>query len=94
MSGVENFPPAIGAVDIAMAQGTAFQHAELVEQKVRVIAGAVEKAIPGRAFLIAMGRADRAVHVRHGLLQPVTVMEPVDPLPVQVGQRLPVLGRG
>jgi len=50
--------------------------------------------VPGRALLIAMGGADRAVHVQHDVLQPVTVMEPVDPLPVQVGQRRPVLGQG
>ena len=48
--------------------------------------------IPGSTFLIAMGRADRAVHVQHDVLQPIAVMEPVDPLPVQVGQRRPVLG--
>ena len=56
--GVENIPTAIGAVDIAVAQGTALQHAELVEKKVRVIAGAVEMPVPGRAFLVAMGGAD------------------------------------
>gem|GEM_PF-2606171 len=92
--GVEDVPPAIGAVDVAMAQGAAFQHAELVEQKVGVVAGAVEMPVPGRALLIAMGGADRAVHVQHDVLQPVTVMELVDPLPVQVGQRRPVLGQG
>jgi hypothetical protein len=41
--GGENVPPAISAVDIAMAQGAALQHAELIEQKVRVIA--VAKAL-------------------------------------------------
>jgi hypothetical protein len=91
---VENIPPAIGAVDVAVAQGAAFQHAELVEQKVRVVAGAVEMPVPGGSFLIAMGRADRAVHVQHDVLQPVAVMKPVDPLAVQVGQRRPVLGQG
>lgn len=43
--GVKDIPPAFGAVDIARAQGAAFQHAKLVEQKVRVIAGAVEMAV-------------------------------------------------
>jgi len=51
-------------------------------------------SIPGGPLLIAVGGADRAVHVQHDELQPVTVMEPVDPLPVQVGQRRPVLGQG
>ena len=83
--GVEDVLPTIGAVDVAMPQGAAFQHAELVEQEVGVVAGAVEVAIPGGTFLITMGRADRAVHVQHDILQPVAVMEPVDPLPVQVG---------
>lgn len=91
--GVENITPAIGAVDVAMAQGAAFQHPELVEQKVGVIAATVEMAIPGGPFTVAMGRADRAVHVQNDVLQPVTVMEPVDPLPVQVGQRGTVPGQ-
>jgi hypothetical protein len=92
--GVENIRPAIGAVDIAVAQGTALQHAELVEQKVRVIAGAVEMPAPGSTFLIPVGGADRTVHVQHDVLQAIAVMKPVDPLAVQVGQRLPVLGHG
>ena len=50
--------------------------------------------VPGRALLIAMGGADRAVHVQHDVLQPVAVVKPVDPLPVQVGQRGTVLGQG
>ena len=54
---------AIGAMDVAVAQGTAFQHAELVEQEVRMVAGAIEMPDPGGTFLIAVGGADRAVHV-------------------------------
>ena len=59
-----------------------------------MIAGAVEMPVPGGSFLIAMGRTDRAVHVQHDILEPVAVMEPVDPLPVQIGQRRPVLRHG
>jgi hypothetical protein len=44
---IKDVPPAVGAVDVAIAQGAAFQHAELVEQEVRVIAGAVEMPVPG-----------------------------------------------
>ena len=66
--GVENIPPAIGAVDIAMAQGVTLQHAELIEQEVRVVAGAVEMSVSGRALLTVMGGADRAVHVQHDIL--------------------------
>ena len=91
---IEHISPAVGTVDVAVAQGAAFQHAELVEQEVRVITGAFEMPVPGGPFLIAMGRADRAVHVQHDILQAVAIMEPVDPLPVQVGQRFPVLGQG
>lgn len=56
---IEGVPPSIGAVHVTMPHGTAFQHAELVEQEVWVVAGTVEIPIPGGAFLIAMGRADR-----------------------------------
>ncbi len=36
-------------------------------------------AVVGRALLLAMGRADRAVHVEHDELRRVAVMNPVDP---------------
>jgi hypothetical protein len=94
MGSTSDVPPAIGTVDVAIAQGAAFQHAELVEQEVRVLAGAVEVPVPGRPFLIAVGRADGAIHVQHDILQPVAIMEAVDPLPVQVGKRRPVLWQG
>ncbi len=57
-------------------------------------ASAVEVPVPSSTFLIAVRRADRAVHVQHDIPQPVLVMKPVDPLSVQIGQRLPVLGQG
>ena len=75
--------PAIGAVDVAGTRGAAFQHAEPVEQKQRVEAGAVEMPVPGGALLRAMGRADRTVHVQHDVLQPVAIMETIDPLAIQ-----------
>ncbi|EDP61583.1 hypothetical protein BAL199_07853 [alpha proteobacterium BAL199] len=67
---IKDVPPAVGAVDVAIAQGAAFQHAELVEQEVGMIAVAVEMPVPRRSFLIAMRRADRAVHVQHDILEP------------------------
>lgn len=91
--GIKDIPPAIGAVDIAVTQGAALQHAKLVEQEDGVIAGAVEMPVPGSTFLIAVGGADRAVHVQHDVFQPVAVMKPVDPLAVQIGQRRPVRGQ-
>jgi len=69
----EHILPTVGAVDVATPQGAALQHAELVEQEVRVIAGAVKMPVPGRAFLIAMGRADGTIHVQHDVLQPVAI---------------------
>ena len=91
---IEHILPAVSTVDVATAQGAAFQHAELVEQEVRVVAGAVKMPVPGRAFLITMGRADRAVHVQHDVLQPVAIMKAVNPRAVQIGKRCPVLGQG
>lgn len=88
---INDIPPAISAVDVAVAQGTAFPHAELVEPEVGVIAGAIAKPVPRRALLIAMGRANRAFQVQHDVLKPVTVREQVDRL---VGQRIPVLEQG
>ena len=90
---VQDFLPAICAMDVAVAQGAAFEHPELVEQKQRVVAGATEMTVPGSAFLLTMGGADRTVHVQKDVLQPVTVMKAVDPFAVQVGQRFPVLGK-
>jgi len=81
-------------VDIAVPQGPAFQHPELVEQKQSMVTGAIKVPVPCRAFLIAMGRADRGIHVQHDILQPVAVMKPVDPLAVQIGQRRSVLSQG
>lgn len=91
---IKDAPPAVSAVDVAMPQGTTFQHAELVEPDIRVITGAVEMAVPGGPFLIAMGGADRAGHVQHNIPQAIAIMKPVNPLPVQIGQRRPLLGKG
>ncbi len=91
---VEDVAPAIGTVDVAVVQGAAVQQAEPVEQEVRVRAGAVEMPVPCGPFLIAMGGADGAVHVPHDMLETFAVVEPVEPLAVQVGQRGPVLRRG
>ena len=88
---VDDVPPAIGTVDVAIVQGAAFEHAELVEQEVRVVAGAVEVPDSGRHCLSAVGRAEGAIRIQHDLLQPVAIMEVVDLLPGQVGTRRPVL---
>jgi len=50
--------------------------------------------VPSDALLLAMGGAYRAVNVQNDLLEAVAIMKPIDPLPVQIGQRFPVLGQG
>src|ERR1700693_968223 len=49
--------PSIGAVNIARAQGAAFQIAILVENERRMIAGAVIVTVPDTVFLFAMRQA-------------------------------------
>jgi hypothetical protein len=77
-------------VDIAGAQGTAFQVTELVEDEQRVIAGAAEVAVVGAALLIAVGRAHAGVHVQHDHLDWAAGMHGIDPAPGQVGERVQV----
>ena len=52
-NGIKDLLPAIGTVYVAVAQGAAFQHAEMIEQEVRVKAAAIERPVPGGPFLIA-----------------------------------------
>ena len=59
---------------VAGTKGAAFQVAELVEHEQGMIAGTAEMAVVGRAFLITVGRADRTIHVEHGELRRVAVM--------------------
>ena len=77
----------MGAVHIAGAKRAALQIAELVEHEQRMIAGAAEMAVVGRAFLLAMGRANGAVHVEPDDLQPVPCMHSVDPDSRKSGER-------
>jgi hypothetical protein len=60
-NGLQHVAPFMGTVDVAGAQRTTLQVAELVEHEQRVIAGAAEMTVVGRAFLLAMGRADGTV---------------------------------
>ena len=91
---VEHILSTFRAVDIAIAHDAALQHAELVEQEVWVVAGAVEMPVLCCAFVIAMGRADLAVHVLRNVIQPVASMKAVNPRSIQLGQRRPVLWEG
>jgi hypothetical protein len=73
-------------MDVAGAQATSLQVAELVEQKQGMVAGAAEVAVVGRALLVAIGRADARIQVENHLLRRAAVVNPVDPKPVQIGQ--------
>ena len=77
--------PALGGVDVAGPQGTAFEITERVEHEQRVIAGAAKMAVVSRPFLLAKGRADAGVHVQHDPLHGAASMHDVDPAPAQVG---------
>ena len=56
-NGLQSFFLPVCAMDIAGTHHKAFQMAELVEHKPRVIAHAAEMAVSGRVLLRAMGRA-------------------------------------
>ena len=56
-------PPELGAVVVAPPEHHPLQVAELVEHEQGMVAGAAEVAVVGRALLLAVGLADRAVHV-------------------------------
>ncbi len=67
-------------------QEASLQVTELVEAEYRVIAGAAEVPVVGRALLIAVGRAHRAVHVEDEDFRLLAIMNPVDPDPQEFGQ--------
>src|SRR5262249_59375587 len=84
----------LGAATVAPAEQDALQVAELVEEEQRVIASAAEMAVVGRAFLMAVGLAHRAVHVQDELGELAVLMSLVDPLAGEVHQVLEVLFAG
>ena len=79
--------PAFGAVSVAGPQDAALQVAELVEDEQRVVTGTAEVAVPGRALLLAMGRALGTVHVEDDAVWRSPHMHPVDPGAGQVRER-------
>ena len=88
----QNILPAIGAVDIALAQVAALKIAELIEDKKRVVALAAKVAVPSCAFLIAMRGADGAVHIQGDPLGRLRIVHRVNPLAREVGQGSAVVG--
>ena len=79
--GFQNVVPAMGAMDVAGAQGAPLQIAKLVEHKQRMIAGTPEVPVVGRALLIAVGWAHTGIHVEDDHPRRVPRMHAVDPLP-------------
>jgi len=80
----QDFPPAVGTVDVAGAQTAPFKITHVVEQEQRMIAGAAEMAVVGRAFLAAVGRTDAGIHVEDHIPRWFTVVDLVDPCTGQV----------
>ena len=80
----------MGAVHVVGAQRATLQVAELVEHEQRVIAGAAEVAVIGRALLLTECRAHGAVHVEHHAPRRIVVVNPVDPHPRQLRKVLVV----
>ena len=75
------------AVNVARAQGAAFQIAKLVENEQRMIAGAVTVTVPDTVFLFAVSRADARIHVEHDASRRTPCMNAVNPLSRKIGKR-------
>jgi hypothetical protein len=56
-----------------------------------MITGALEVAVVGRAFLIALNRADRTVHIKNDLLGRVALVNPVHSYTGQVHEERKIL---
>jgi hypothetical protein len=80
-------------VNVARAQGAAFQIAKLVEHEQRMIAGAVIVAVPDAVFLFAMRRADARIHVKQDTSRWTATMNAVDPFAGEISERRKVLFR-
>src|SRR5215211_6168449 len=87
---LQHVAPALGGVDVAGAQGAAFEITKLIEHEQRMIAGAAEVAVVGGPFLLTKGWADAGAHVEHNPLHRTTSMDAVDPASRQLGERGPV----
>ena len=91
--GSQNLFPVIGTVHVALAQGAALQIAELIKRKRRMIALAAKVAVPCSPLLIAMGRADGAVHVESDPLGRLRIVHRIGPLAGQVSQSRTIMSR-
>jgi hypothetical protein len=77
-------------VDVARSQEAALQIAILIEHEQRMVTGAAEVAVIGRALLLAVGRALGAIHVEDNALGRPALVHPVDPGAGQVCQGLEI----
>ncbi len=73
-------------MDIPIAKKCSLQIAILIETEQWVIAGALKITVVSSAFLIAIGRADRTVHIKDDLLESFSLVYSVYPLTCQVHQ--------
>jgi hypothetical protein len=74
-------------VNVATAQQAPFEIVELVEAEQRVMAGLAEMAVVGRAFLAAVRRALRAVHVENDHLRRLARVHSIDSIACQIAER-------
>jgi hypothetical protein len=81
----------VGTGDIAVTEQPPLQIAELVETEQRMITGAAEVTVVGRAFLLAVGLANRTIHVEDDLRHGLAPMDAINPNAREVHQRLKIV---
>ena len=87
ITGSKYAPPELRAGVIAAPQHGTFEVAELIEHEQRVVTGTLEVPVVGRALLLSIGLADRAIHVEDQLFGRLAPMDLVDPLAGKIHQR-------
>src|SRR5258708_7941029 len=87
----EHVLPAVRRMDVARAQRTAFEVAELVEHEQRMIAGTGEVTVVGCAFLTARGRTDAETNMGQEGPGGAGATTAVDPLAGEIDERGEVL---
>ena len=83
----QHLPPVFGARLVAASKHRVLQIAELVKQKQRMVAEALEVSVVSRALLLSIGLADGTVHVEDQFTKRLVPMDLVDPLARKVHQR-------
>jgi hypothetical protein len=77
-----------------LAQQRAFHVTKLIETKQRMITGAAKMPVVGSALLLAVGLAHGTVHVQDQFPHGSVFLEPINPAPGQLRQRLQVVCLG